>query len=465
MASDLLDQLAQSYVNAIVTGQREPNYLQVPYYLRPPAEALNQNAMTNGAISNASWLDFNPIAKSAIDTFMEASGAAPSARLVDRLVKLQSPVLRPQSAYGWADWGAGAAADTIQTGLAGADLAALAPHIGRRAANSLMNELGQVDVWHGSPYRFDKVSHEKIGTGEGAQAFGWGTYYTDEKDIAQHYAGTIPKQPPQLLKNEVDTIAEVSKVVGEPEENITSWLKNFGYEKGDHQSLAWALKNAKTSSALDADTADKLVKTYDVTSNSLYRAQLFPGKDPSEYTFLDWYGKPAVSDLNKIKLNIAKNYSEKNELFKPLRDFVENLKPIKSENDIDIGDTNIAGGGVLRHLYNQEDDKHFFRLVQSGKTFPLTFQEAKNLLGTGSGEVTNSLVYQKLSQILGSDKEASLFLKRAGIDGIRYPTETLSGKSTKGGGAYNYVVFDDKDIRLVQRESGGIIEDLLKNQK
>lgn len=79
-------------------------------------------------------------------------------------------------------------------------------------------------------------------------------------------------------------------------------------------------------------------------------------------------------------------------------------------------------------------------------------------------DLDTQLIYRKLTNILGSDREASLFLKRAGIDGIRYPTETLSGKGTKGGGAYNYVVFDEKDVRLVSRESGGVIEDILKAQ-
>jgi hypothetical protein len=37
----------------------------------------------------------------------------------------------------------------------------------------------QVDAWHGSPYQFDKFTTEAIGTGEGAQAFGWGLYFTD----------------------------------------------------------------------------------------------------------------------------------------------------------------------------------------------------------------------------------------------------------------------------------------------
>ena len=40
-------------------------------------------------------------------------------------------------------------------------------------------------VWHGSPYEFDKFRLDKIGTGEGAQAYGWGLYFTDVSDIAR----------------------------------------------------------------------------------------------------------------------------------------------------------------------------------------------------------------------------------------------------------------------------------------
>jgi hypothetical protein len=49
----------------------------------------------------------------------------------------------------------------------------------------------QVDAWHGSPYQFDKFTTEKIGTGEGAQAFGWGLYFTDLKGIAESYANVL----------------------------------------------------------------------------------------------------------------------------------------------------------------------------------------------------------------------------------------------------------------------------------
>ena len=41
---------------------------------------------------------------------------------------------------------------------------------------------------HGTPHNFDKFQLEKIGTGEGAQAFGYGLYFTDGSKIAESYA-------------------------------------------------------------------------------------------------------------------------------------------------------------------------------------------------------------------------------------------------------------------------------------
>lgn len=54
----------------------------------------------------------------------------------------------------------------------------------------------KIRVLHGSPHRFEEESEallgrfrdDKMGTGEGAQAFGWGHYLTSEVDIARDYA-------------------------------------------------------------------------------------------------------------------------------------------------------------------------------------------------------------------------------------------------------------------------------------
>lgn len=42
----------------------------------------------------------------------------------------------------------------------------------------MFNQQGAI-TFHGSPHKFDKFKHEFMGSGEGAQAYGWGTYLRD----------------------------------------------------------------------------------------------------------------------------------------------------------------------------------------------------------------------------------------------------------------------------------------------
>jgi hypothetical protein len=48
------------------------------------------------------------------------------------------------------------------------------------------NPAGMV-VWHGSPHKFSKFDSSKIGTGEGAQAYGHGLYLAESSDVAKMY--------------------------------------------------------------------------------------------------------------------------------------------------------------------------------------------------------------------------------------------------------------------------------------
>ncbi|MCW5738198.1 MAG: hypothetical protein KIS73_29015 [Enhydrobacter sp.] len=42
-------------------------------------------------------------------------------------------------------------------------------------------------VYHGSPHVFDKFTLDHIGSGEGAQAYGWGLYFASNKAVAKYY--------------------------------------------------------------------------------------------------------------------------------------------------------------------------------------------------------------------------------------------------------------------------------------
>ena len=56
-------------------------------------------------------------------------------------------------------------------------------------------------VWHGSPHDHNKFDSTKIGTGEGAQAYGYGHYFAESKDVAEYYKKLLVnfKKPKYLV--------------------------------------------------------------------------------------------------------------------------------------------------------------------------------------------------------------------------------------------------------------------------
>ena len=69
----------------------------------------------------------------------------------------------------------------------------LGVHGGIRGAQSqaaqklVRDETGAIRVYHGSPHDFDQFDISKIGTGEGAQAYGHGLYFAEREGVAQSY--------------------------------------------------------------------------------------------------------------------------------------------------------------------------------------------------------------------------------------------------------------------------------------
>lgn len=73
---------------------------------------------------------------------------------------------------------AGKIADALRGGPAGQKLT--------EAVAAAYNPAG-ITVWHGSPHRFTKFDSSKIGTGEGAQAYGHGLYVAESPEVARGY--------------------------------------------------------------------------------------------------------------------------------------------------------------------------------------------------------------------------------------------------------------------------------------
>jgi hypothetical protein len=155
-------------------------------------------------------------------------------------------------------------------------------HPVRTARRALGNAMGQVDVWHGSPHSFDRFSMDKIGTGEGAQAFGHGLYFTDLVDVAKHYAKKLSDWEGKTtdFKNlgPLDVFdTETGRSVGggfHTKEEAKDWIKQY-FPKSEHKILKIGIGKRP----------------------NVYKATLHKGKHPSEYTYLDW-DKPIPKDIS-----------------------------------------------------------------------------------------------------------------------------------------------------------------------
>lgn len=352
----------------------------------------------------------------------------------------------------------------------------------------------EVRAFHGSPFKFDRFSTDAIGNGEGAQAFGWGLYFTDLKSIGKAYAKTLATTTydgkdlseveifdkilssldstfegeggffnldkgsiynlEKFKKYVVDTIEYLENYYNNIDENspkVVSYLKKYvdnndlsdlrqdidiynqfksisESQNNDNKLLIAALPKFKQRAESAArmilelnrrqstraedvkrivdrerrDTKSSLnmykyiLRNFDKLSLSrnLYKVSINKGKNPSEYTWLEW-DKPVSNSIKKL----VKNKLSKEEYERGFYDKIDSLK------------------------ISQE------RFIRNGEA-----------------------LYEGLTLALGSAKSASLFLLENGIDGVKYPAESISrGTNSETARGFNYVVFDENAVTIEDR--------------
>ena len=270
----------------------------------------------------------------------------------------------------------------------------------------------QIEAYHGSPHKFDKFSTKQIGTGEGGQAFGWGLYFTDKADIAKVYAkANLELEGIKIGTKDIYDVALSDKYYEKGyggakwAEYIKSLFDRSNNKLGAIKQLKIDSKQGNYPDEYIKDTTDVINSITEV--GNVYKATLHKGKEPGDYDYLEW--DKIISD-DKIKKILSQAEKEK----------------------INLG----IIGRSLKELGSSTEPGLYVNA--GGQNIYLTPNKSHS-------------VYNGLSGALGSDKEASLFLLRAGIDGIKYPAGTLSG-GTKDN-AFNYVVFDENAIDIEETES------------
>ena len=131
-----------------------------------------------------------------------------------------------------------------------------------------------IRAYHGTPHDFDKFDISKIGTGEGAQAYGHGLYFAEKEGVAKGYRDALA---PKLQPKEAG--AWIAKTGGEKEEAARQFMEAMG--SGNPKIAEWERVNrpeawAENMRMVDAIRNYNPGKMYEVNINA----------DPNQ--FLDW---------------------------------------------------------------------------------------------------------------------------------------------------------------------------------
>jgi hypothetical protein len=166
-------------------------------------------------------------------------------------------------------------ADTSSSGF-------MAGQIGAPDPKDLMKILAgnklAMTLFHGGPHKFDKFDLAKIGTGEGAQAYGHGLYFAENPSVAKAYtqAGDIGW--------EIDGVgysSSTTKLAASPHDYAANALDRFGGDKKE------AIKWLDASLPFESDAIDilKNAKTIKKIDGHLYEVDI-----PDDVTakMLDW---------------------------------------------------------------------------------------------------------------------------------------------------------------------------------
>lgn len=257
-----------------------------------------------------------------------------------------------------------------------------------------------IRAYHGSPHSFDRFSLDKIGTGEGAQAYGHGLYFAESEDVARQYRDNVKNMAPIVEINQ--RLKDLSREMSSLETGYRQYREPRGYELAaeydDLMSQRSAISQAPGS-------------MYEVGINA----------DPN--TFLDWD--------------------------RPLSEQPEVLQRLGFANM----DEDAIHAEAARIFEAQPGGAWMEDPVSKARIDELnTMLERRPPSGTGQDFYrggANNDVSGILSQMgYGDPAGQSQYLREAGIPGIRY----LDGNSRGvGEGSRNYVLFNDELVKILRK--------------
>ena len=279
----------------------------------------------------------------------------------------------------------------------------------------LTGELGIAPVgmtaWHGSPHNIlGKFDISKVGTGEGAQAYGHGMYFAEAKGTGEQYAKGLSYPDIKFMGEPIGRENRTLKPVKEwaNYNNLPTEQKNLlleAYYSGK-SPIDWLEQTSKIGGEnnLRAKNAKELLGNFE-SAGFLYKVDI-----PDEYV-------PKMLDYDKPLSQQPKNV----------------LDSLKKLNDPYINE-------ALTTKPKLSDDGEYWTYM--GNTYA-TKQEALE-------DVTGQRLISGYTNIAKNPQELSSVLNSVGIKGVKYLDQD---SRMIGNGTSNFVVFDPTDVKILERNN------------
>lgn len=294
-------------------------------------------------------------------------------------------------------------------------------------------------TYHGSQASFDKFDHSFMGSGEGAQAYGWGTYVSEVEGIARAYAKANTAK-----RNTEYTVAKRAYEDAETEyKNLTNYIADS--ELNINMYNIPSLENNKKKLAMYKEKG--IQHWVEVYEQRVERGEKSIKEERERIEEYKLKQKEAYRLMEEAKKKL-------DSIEKPKR----NLYSVEIPNDTGrnyIGwDEPLGATKIVRlpKVFKANGWKYEKREMYGRRTDVYTkYANGKELEGqiTIEPSTTGGELYKQLASDLGvgSDKAASDFLSKAGFVGVKVIAQRNAGGNKDG--KMNYVIFDENNAQIV----------------
>lgn len=295
-----------------------------------------------------------------------------------------------------------------------------------------------IKAFHGSPHDFDKFSLDKIGTGEGAQAYGHGLYFAEKEGTARAYRD-------QLSPVDINTRADGAPISHDLQRMIgDAWQTLHGRTQTkptiqaalDDVDDALMRQRADAMKARDLEWFNKIedqrLEVQRVRQSApeqkgrMYEVNI--NADPDD--FLDW--DAPLSQQPKVAERLGVSQAVQ------LQKRLDELVALKDAKAADRMPNNVMRDEKGWHALSKEADAVQAELKRIGSGADLWNDTRLK----AQPEFVDNKTWAQAAPA------ASEMLKAKGIPGIKYFDQ---GSRSSGQGTRNYVVFDDKLISIVKK--------------